>query len=315
MATLTLIYTYIMSNQQNQVFPANETSVLLFSSKSEEVVNVDSELNNECSGEGVKSESVIPQKLIENKQPAIQQQSNKPSVDMRKVSISSSSPGEQKTNAPFKIIIETRDVPIKTTIDQLLKFNVAKDPESYLRGGEPIWLDFRSQEVHDFLDVIDGRKQHLRNAEHVQCIAKKLNVDFKLLDEEYNRLADLIKESIIMKNYTLFPAGKITTYNKGLILIKHANSPIISNDVRGAPLSPLPLPRCEFPGIGLKNAISKEIRKQFDEYAKCVQEYIWKRVNGSIIHLKGKNNSIVPIRLITTDNFSEYWLFYTPMVS
>src|SRR5688572_4023295 len=123
---------------------ASETSVLLFSSKIDEI--------NNQSNEGLEK--------IEGKQQP-------------------SSPGEPEqkdnlTKSICKVIIETRDTPITTTVDRLIKLKIASNEMTYLRNGIPIWLDFRSSEVHDFLDVVSGRKHYLRNAEHVNAIAKTL---------------------------------------------------------------------------------------------------------------------------------------------
>lgn len=202
---------------------------------------------------------------------------------------------------PLRLVIGTRDGPVTTDINKLIKFKIVGEGESYFQNSEQLWLDFKSSEVHDFLDVIAGRKQYLRQTEHVEEIAKVLSVDLKLIDEEYNKLANLIRESIIIEIYKIFPAGKITFYNQRLILCPH-------HQLKNTPYSPLGT-KCYYPGISLKNSINDDIRSQLGKCTKHVQEYIWKRVNSSGIPLK-KGDTSINIKLSTDINFCEYWLIY-----
>lgn len=293
--------------------PINETSVLLFSSKSEDLVNVehqppirgsqiDKSVNIDPPNESVEG-------VLEHKDNFAPLGANPSSRDNspRKNSISPgntprliplSEPRQKQVNihsSVAQIIIETRDATLKTSVEPFIKFD---QTFANINTDKKMWLDFRSSEVHDFLDVITGRKQHLRRTEHVIQIAKNLGFNLMMLDEEYNRFADIIRESILIEIYKLFPGGKITNYNGKLILIQNNNAPISF--------------KCLGSGLNLVNAIDQEIRKKFNNYTKIIQEYIWKRVNGSIIHLKGRHNAVIPIRIIITPNFSEYLLFYNP---
>src|SRR5271165_237077 len=110
-----------------------------------------------------------------------------------------SDPGNAR--APHKVTIETRDAVLKTDMTPLIKFKIIKGEGEQLN--DAIWLDYRSSEVQDFLDVINGRKHQLRASEHVETIAKHLSVDLKILDEDNNKLSDKIKESIVINIYNL----------------------------------------------------------------------------------------------------------------
>jgi hypothetical protein len=194
------------------------------------------------------------------------------------------------TTAPFKIVIETRDMPVKTTLDLLIKYKIMKSDEGLnpgLKNGEPIWLNFRSSEVHDFLDVLAGRKYHLKSSEHVDAIAKILGADLTLIDEEYNKIADLIRETIIIDVYRFFPAGKITDYNRSLILVKE---------------------KWGFRGISLGDTINSTIREQLKKYTSVIREYIWKKVNSAGIPLRRPNGSVINVKLITDMDFMRYYL-------
>ena len=187
--------------------------------------------------------------------------------------------------APFKIIIETRDGVIRTTLDILIKYKIMKSDEGLspgLRDGESIWLDFRSSEVNDFLDILAGRKRELRSTEHIDAIAKELKVDLKMLDEEYNKIADSIREMIMIKIYDLFPAGKITKYNERLILYS--------------------------PRLNLKTALDSNIREQLKKYTSNIRKYIWERVNSTRIPLRDMNGPVNNVSLRTDMNFTEYQL-------
>ena len=198
---------------------------------------------------------------------------------------------ENKSPLPAKIAISTRDGPIATNTENFVRFNNVAWEE-----GQTIWLDFRSGEVHDFLDVIAGRKHYLCKSEHVEAIASALKIDLKIIDDEYDKLADLIRETIIIDIYRIFPAGRITDLNKSLIyVITHPHARI-----------------CRLPGISLKNTISKNVREQIKKLSRFSQDYVWKRVNDSGIPLKRRNGSSIMVQLMTDQNFSEYWLIFRP---
>lgn len=210
-------------------------------------------------------------------------------VDQKKQIEGDNEACSQENKVPHKITIETRDAIIKTDATTLLKFRKSKE------GEQPsLWLDFRSSEVNDFLDVISGRKTHLRHFEHVESIAKIMKIDLRILDNEYNKIVDIIKESIIVEIYKLFPAGKITKYNSSLILTT-SNCYNFSN---------------YFPGISLKSTISKDIREQYQNYTKYIRNCIWKKVNGMSIPLKPNNGKSIDVNLMVDCDFNEYWLIY-----
>lgn len=204
-----------------------------------------------------------------------------------------------KNHQQTKLVISTRDGPIATNIEPFIRFNVIKDINAG-EGHESIWLDFRTSEVHDFLDVIAGRKHNLRNSEHVELIAKEFKINLKTIDLEYDKLADIIRETIIIDIYRIFPAGKITDLNKSLIYIHH---PSANPRIR----------QCRLPGISLKNTISKDIRERIEKLSKFSQEHVWKRVNDSGIPLKRPNGGSIAIQLMTDAGFNEYWLSFRPM--
>lgn len=169
------------------------------------------------------------------------------------------------------ITINTREGNVKTSSSSLGK---------YVKNAKNKWLDFRTAEVNDFLDVLGGRKQHLRHSEHVIEIGKIFDADMKALDTDmdikFNKIANQIKEQILLDVYKIFPGGIITRYNAKLII------------------SPRTPPR---PGFCLKH--NSPISNP---------HAIWKKINGMNIDLRLSDKRQVTVKIAISTHLNEYWI-------